>query len=311
MLLTLLATGLLAFSASPAVHAGNPAVTAPAVTRVEIAPATDNKVVIRSRDARQQLIATAVMADGTLQDVTRKATWTISSPALLSIDATGMAIPAGDGDITVTAAFEGQAATVNVSISGFATPLPINFRNQVVPMFTKLGCNGGGCHGKSGGQNGFRLSLLGFYPEDDYEFLRKESRGRRIFPGMPQESLLLKKAVGQSPHGGGKRMEAGSFEYNLLCQWIEQGMPYGAETDPSVASIQCLPETRTLQRNSQQQIAVIATYTDGTTEDVTRMALFEPNEAEMAESSVTGLVSTLDLTGEVAIMARYQGQVST
>ncbi|MFM7924227.1 MAG: DUF1549 domain-containing protein, partial [Planctomycetaceae bacterium] len=63
--------------------------------------------------------------------------------------------------------------------------------------------------------------------------------------------------------------------------------------------------------NSQQQIAVIATYTDGTTEDVTRMALFEPNEAEMAESSVTGLISTLDLTGEVAIMARYQGQVST
>lgn len=311
MLLSLLAAGGLSLPAVPVALGETPPAAAPAVARVEISPATDNKVVIRSRDARQQLIATAVMADGTLQDVTRTAAWTISSPALLSVDATGMAIPAGDGDVTVTATFEGQAATINVSISGFATPLPINFRNQVVPIFTKLGCNGGGCHGKSGGQNGFRLSLLGFYPEDDYEFLRKESRGRRIFPGMPQESLLLKKAVGQSPHGGGKRMEAGSFEYNLLCQWIEQGMPYGAETDPSVASIQCLPETRTLQRNSQQQIAVIATYTDGTTEDVTRMALFEANEAEMAESSVTGLVSTLDLTGEVAIMARYQGQVST
>jgi hypothetical protein len=128
---------------------------------------------------------------------------------------------------------------------------------------------------------------------------------------MPIESLLLKKAVGQSPHGGGKRMEPGSYEYNLMVQWIEQGMPWGTDQDPSVVSIRCEPEARVLTRGGKQQIAVIATYSDGSTEDVTRMALFEPNEAELAESSVTGLVSTLDLSGEVAIMARYQGQVST
>ncbi|MEI7699832.1 MAG: DUF1549 domain-containing protein [Planctomycetia bacterium] len=281
------------------------------VTRLETGPATEGRVVIRSRDARQQLIVTAFNDDGSVQDVTRDVTWTISDAAVLSVDPTGMAIPGADGNVKVTATLGDQSSTLDVSVSGFANPLPINFRNQVVPIFTKLGCNGGGCHGKSGGQNGFRLSLLGFYPEDDFEFLRKESRGRRIFPGMPEESLLLKKAVGQSPHGGGKRMDQGSYEYNLLVQWIEQGMPYGAETDASVVAIHCVPETQTLARNSKQQIAVIASYSDGTSEDVTRMALFEPNEAELAESSVTGLVSTLDLSGEVAIMARYQGQVAT
>ena len=281
------------------------------VARLETGPATEGRVVIRSRDARQQLIVTAFNEDGSVQDVTREVTWTISDAAVLSVDPTGMAIPGADGNVKVTATLGDKSSTLDVSVSGFANPLPINFRNQVVPIFTKLGCNGGGCHGKSGGQNGFRLSLLGFYPEDDFEFLRKESRGRRIFPGMPEESLLLKKAVGQSPHGGGKRMDQGSYEYNLLVQWIEQGMPYGAETDASVVAIHCVPETQTLARNSKQQIAVIAAYSDGTTEDVTRMALFEPNEAELAESSVTGLVSTLDLSGEVAIMARYQGQVAT
>jgi hypothetical protein len=155
------------------------------------------------------------------------------------------------------------------------------------------------------------LSLLGFVAEDDYEFLRKESRGRRIFPAVPGESLLIKKAIGRSPHGGGKRMDQGSYEYNLLVQWIEQGMPYGTDSDPYVVGIKCIPETRVMQRKSQQQISVIATYSDGTTEDVTRMALFEPNEPEMAESSTKGLVTTLDLSGEVAIMARYQGQVAT
>jgi hypothetical protein len=281
------------------------------IVRVEVGPAADGQVTIRSRDARQQLIATAVYEDGTLQDVTRDATWTISDPALLAVDATGMATPKGDGNVVVTASIDGKSTSLNVAVSGFANPLPVNFRNQIVPIFTKLGCNGGGCHGKSGGQNGFRLSLLGFYPEDDFEFLRKESRGRRIFPGMPVESLLLKKAVGQSPHGGGKRMDPGSYEYNLMVQWIEQGMPWGTDQDPSVVSIRCEPEARVLTRGAKQQIAVIASYSDGSTEDVTRMALFEPNEAELAESSVTGLVSTLDLSGEVAIMARYQGQVST
>lgn len=281
------------------------------VMKIEIGPSTTDAIAIRSRDARQQLLVSATHADGSLTDATRDVTWTISDPAVLQIDSTGMAVPSADGEITVTATLGDKSDTLKVSVTGFANPLPINFRNQVVPIFTKLGCNGGGCHGKSGGQNGFRLSLLGFVAEEDYEFLRKEARGRRIFPGMPQESLLLTKAIGANPHGGGKRMEQGSYEYNLLVQWIEQGMPYGADTDPYVTSIQCVPDARTLTRNSKQQIAVIATYSDGTTEDVTRMALYEANESEMAESSVTGLVSTLDLSGEVAIMARYQGQVAT
>jgi len=74
--------------------------------------------------------------------------------------------------------------------------LPINFPNQIVPIFTKLGCNAGGCHGKASGQNGFRLSLLGFEPSEDYEHLIKEARGRRIFPAAPERSLLLLKATG-------------------------------------------------------------------------------------------------------------------
>lgn len=280
--------------------------------RIELSPLSDaGTVVIRSRDARQQLLVTSIAADGTTADATRDAAWVVSDPSVLSIDSTGMAVPTGDGEVTVTATVGDKTTSVHVAVTGFANPLPISFQNQVVPIFTKLGCNGGGCHGKSGGQNGFKLSLLGFYPSDDFEFLRKESRGRRIFPAVPAESLLLKKAIGRSPHGGGKRMEADSKEYNLLVQWIEQGMPYGGDSDPIVTEIRCVPETRTMTQKAHQQIAVIATYSDGSTEDVTRMALFEPNEAEMAECSTTGLVSTLDLAGEVAIMARYQGQVAT
>src|SRR5438874_8569785 len=88
-------------------------------------------------------------------------------------------------------------------------PTTVAFTTDIRPLLTKLGCNSGGCHGKASGQNGFKISLLGFEPEVDYNALVKEARGRRLFPAAPDFSLLLLKASGQIAHGGGKRMEIG------------------------------------------------------------------------------------------------------
>lgn len=280
---------------------------------LEVGPTESGKVLqIRGRDARRQLFVSGRYSSGQLRDLTHQVKYSSTPEGVVAIDATGLATPLKDGDAKIVAIGpNGLKAEFPVHVEGVATQIPINFKNKIVPIFTKLGCNGGGCHGKASGQNGFKLSLLGFYPNDDYEFLVKENRGRRLFPSSPAGSLLLTKAVGSSPHGGGKRMEVDSYEYRMIYRWLEQGMPYGKATDPVVTKIQCLPETRTLDRGAEQQIAVVATYSDGSTEDVTRMALFEANDTDMAESTNTGVVKTLDLAGEVAIMARYQGQVST
>lgn len=280
---------------------------------IRIEPNESGKgVAIRGRDARQQLFVTGVYSSGQLHDFTRKVQFTSEPQGIVEIDSTGLVTPVSDGQTTLRAIAEGNLqAELPISVEGFTNQIPINFKNQIVPIFTKLGCNSGGCHGKSGGQNGFALSLLGFYPNEDYEFLVKEARGRRLFPAAPTQSLLLAKATGRTPHGGGKRMETGSYEYRMIARWIEQGMPYGSESDPFVTGIRCIPDTRVMDRGKDQQITVQAQYSDGSTEDVTRMALYEANDSEMAEAQETGLVKTLDLAGEVAIMARYQGQVST
>ena len=279
---------------------------------LEVGPtAKDKSIKISGQDARRQLYVSGVYSSGQFRDFTRKAKYTSQPAGVVSIDATGMITPLKDGQAKITATADGKSATVAITVNAFTKPMPINFKNKIVPIFTKLGCNSGGCHGKASGQNGFKLSLLGFYPEDDYEFLVKEARGRRLFPTSPGTSLLLMKATGTSPHGGGKRMEVGSHEYRLMARWISQGMPKGSDKDPVVTGIKCFPEGRLMDRGADQQISVIATYSDGSTEDVTRMALFEANDTEMAETTKTGIVKTLDLAGEVAIMARYQGQVST
>ena len=282
------------------------------LTQLRLEPNVGGKgILLRSRDGRQQLFATGIYSSGQLRDHTRSVQYSSEPAGIVQVDATGYMVPLKDGKAIVKAVGSNNiTADVPVEVTGVANDVPINFPNQIVPIFTKLSCNSGGCHGKASGQNGFKLGLLGFFPEDDHEFLVKEGRGRRIFPTSPGQSLLLTKPIGKSPHGGGKRMEADGYEYRLISRWIEQGMPYGSDKDPVVVSIKCLPEGRLMDRGADQQITVQATYSDGSTEDVTRMALFEANDPEMAEVSVTGLVKTLDLAGEVAIMARYQGQVA-
>jgi hypothetical protein len=180
-----------------------------------------------------------------------------------------------------------------------------------VPIFTKLGCNSGGCHGKASGQNGFKLSLLGFEPEVDYNALVKEARGRRLFPAAPDYSLVLLKASGGVAHGGGKRLEVGSDEYKLIRRWIAAGTPFGKPEDPVVTRISISPEHRLLTRQNKQQFAVYAHYSDGSVEDITRRAQYESNDTEIAVVDPAGLVRTLAMSGEAAIMARYQGHVTT
>jgi hypothetical protein len=190
-------------------------------------------------------------------------------------------------------------------------PRPLNFANDIVPILTKGSCNSGGCHGKAGGQNGFKLSLLGFEPQEDYEHIVKEARGRRIFPAAPEQSLLLTKGTAQTPHGGGKKLDPNSEDYADLVRWIREGMPYGKDSDPKMARISVEPAKLTMPLKGEQQLKVTAHYTDGSTRDVTKRALYEANEKAMAETSETGLVKLFDLPGDVAVMVRYQGKVST
>ena len=192
-----------------------------------------------------------------------------------------------------------------------AKPRPLNFTNDIAPILTKAGCNTGACHAKSGGgQRGFELSLLGFEPQEDYEHIVKEARGRRVFPSAPEQSLLVLKPANIVPHGGGKHLDPDSAEYKTLVRWISEGMRYGSEDDPVLESIDVQPKRMSMKVNSKQPLKVIAKYSDGSTRDVTHMALYEPNDKSMAETTEEGLVETLDIPGNVAVMVRYSGLVS-
>ncbi|GAC1475944.1 MAG: DUF1549 domain-containing protein [Isosphaeraceae bacterium] len=268
------------------------------------------RALLRGPDSVQQLAVEGVTKEANRLDLTARASYVSSDPQVVTVDSSGMLSANGDGSATVTIRAGAFEATVPVEVKDFAAGLPVNFTNQVVPVFTKLGCNSGGCHGKASGQNGFRLSLLGFEPTLDYETLIKEDRGRRVFPAAPEQSLLLRKATAQIPHGGGRKMEADSHEYRVVRRWIAAGLPFGQASDPSVARIEIYPDSRVMTRGTAQQMVVTAHYTDGATEDVTRWAQYQSNDTEVATVAEGGRVESRELSGQAAVMARYQGKVA-
>ena len=285
-----------------------PTYAAAPIVKLDAFPA---KLIIRGADDAPQLAITGTRDTGKTVDLTAEAKYAVSDGKILRVDEKGRVFPLANGSAEITATAGGFTAKVAVTITGTEAAQAINFANQIAPVLTKLSCNSGGCHGKISGQNGFRLSLLGFEPELDYMTLLKESRGRRLMPAAPDQSLFLLKGAGVVPHGGGKKMDVGSEEYKLLRRWIAAGMPYGQPNDPKVAKVTVFPEGRVVDRQSQQQLVVHAHYTDGTIEDVTRRAQYESNETEVATINESGLVQSLSMTGQAAVMVRFSGNVAT
>jgi len=186
---------------------------------------------------------------------------------------------------------------------------PVHFANDIQPILTKQGCNGGGCHGRASGQNGFKLSLFGFEPLEDYDHIVKEGRGRRISPAAPEQSLLLLKATNTVPHNGGRKLDSNSEEYKLIARWIRQGAPAGT-LNPGVTSVEVSPREKVVLKKSTEQLKVTARYSDGSSRDVTRTAVYDAVDKGMAAVTDAGLVTFGDLPGDAAVMVRYQGRVT-
>jgi hypothetical protein len=187
----------------------------------------------------------------------------------------------------------------------------LSFELDVMPVLTAASCNSGGCHGKSRGQNGFQLSLLGFDADADYAAIVEHDRGRRVFPSAPESSLLLQKASARLPHGGGLRLKPGSTNYETLRRWIAEGMPRALPADAQLVRIVVGPAERPLKPQSQVQLTVRATYTDGSQRDVTGLCAYQSSETPVAAVDASGLITAGKLPGEATIMARYMGQIAT
>lgn len=276
-----------------------------APARLEVFPP---KLALSGRDSSAQILVTRILPDGSREDLTADAAFEPSKTNWVRM-AGGRAFPMtdGEGSIRVTAA--GLTATIAVSSRDTNRETTVSFTHQVLPVLTRFSCNSGGCHGKISGQNGFRLSLLGFDPELDITTLTKEMRGRRVNVEAPERSLLLLKASGGIAHGGGKKFDTSSDEYKLLRRWVANGAAGPGASEAELLRLEIFPSMRQFIPEGRQQLVVQAHYSDGRIEDVTRMAQYESNDPEVAAIDASGVVRAGKRPGEAAVMVRHSGKI--
>jgi hypothetical protein len=278
----------------------------PAIGSLSIEP---SPILLHGANRQQQILVTAKPSSGPPIDVTHRCTISSSDPAVAAISGT-VVRSVGDGTAEVRVRLGTLSATVPVRVRDSGRFPPVHFANDVMPIFSKLGCNSAGCHGKTSGQNGFKLSVFGFDPDADYAALVKEARGRRVFPSAPEQSLLLLKPTGKIAHGGARRLAPDSADYLVLHEWIKQGVPVGEAGAPRAVSLRVSPAERVLGLKADQQILATAVFSDGTERDVTAAAGYTSNAAHVAEVDPGGRVRTGTAPGEAAITVHYMGHVA-
>ncbi len=257
-------------------------------------------------EARQTLIVEQKKDNLYVAQITKDATFTSSDENILRIKK-GVAIPVGNGKATITVTANAQTAKAEVTVTAMDKPFTWNFRNDVQPVLMKAGCATGACHGAASGQNGFKLSLRGYDDDGDWRTITHGTLGRRVVLSDPGESLLLLKPTQAVPHKGGERFKPDSLEYRILAEWIAAGTPPPSESDPRIERIEIIPDRVVLKAGMEQQLVVLAHYSDGSTSDVTHWCKFNSTEMTVTSVSDDGLLK-ISGQGEGAITAWYRSK---
>ena len=274
--------------------------------KLEILPST---ISLTGPAASQRLVVEGEFEDGHQEDLTSKVKVSSSNPKIASIGESNVAQPKADGQASLEASFQGRRATAQVEVKGSSAPVTWSFRNQVLPVMTKVGCNSGACHGAAAGKNGFKLTLRGYDPELDYVTLTRQALARRTVRLEPARSLILLKPTLTIQHGGGQRFPVGSPEYQVMAGWIAAGMPPPLESDPRIQDLEVLPRQVSLPAGSEQQILVRARFSDGHVEDVTRWAKYTSGDDSVANVDPYGHVKMRGY-GEAAVTVWYLSRVA-
>jgi hypothetical protein len=265
-------------------------------------------VTLTGNFARAQLLVANGTGDGA-DDLTGSATYQTSDPKIVTISPGGRLLAVGNGNANITVTVSGVTKSVPVTVSSMSDRPEIGFVEHVMPVLSKAGCNAGACHASQYGKGGFKLSVFAFSPNDDYTAIVRDGFGRRSDLEDPAHSLFLLKPTGAVPHEGGKRLQSGSVDHQLLIQWLKNGAPRPNPAAPAVTALKVEPSRRVGPAGFGQQLQVLATYADGRTVDVTHWAKYDSLDDSVLRVDADGRVRTVG-KGQGAALVRFEGQAA-
>ena len=185
---------------------------------------------------------------------------------------------------------------------------PVDFDSQIVPIFTKAGCNVAACHGAAAGRGGFHLSLWGLNADADYASIVRQYKGRRVNLAKPEESLLLLKGGGQMDHGGEDALSQAAGGEQRLLNWIQGGAR--RESKRQLAGLLVSPAGTTRVRIGQAvTFMATAVYDSGAREDVTKWAVFAADDPASVILNDEPSTARVTRGGRHVVLARFMNQV--
>ena len=270
-----------------------------------------NNILLTGPESSQQLVVTQILDSGRTADQTRDVDYTSSDDEIVEVSSQGVITPKNEGQTTVEVRRGSWTTRIPVKVQGIRSPIPVSFRGDIQPILTKAACNSGGCHGKAEGQNGFKLSVFAFDDTFDHDSITRHGRGRRINVAAPDTSLILRKATGLVPHGGGRKVPVNGLWYMQLNRWIKEGALLDTEEGNRIERLEVYPQALEVEANTGHQLQVYAVDSSGNKQCVTREAEFFSNTEAVARPDQDGWVHVDDVPGEATILVRYRGKIET
>lgn len=272
-----------------------------------------SEVRLNGNFSQAQLLVTRTNENGEVsdrsEDLTSLARYSSSDDAIAVVQPNGRILPVANGATRITIEAEGMAHEVPVTVEGMVEQPGVAFVTDVLPVLNKAGCNMGACHAAQYGQGGFKLSVFGFDPDADREAIVRDRHQRRVNLIEPQKSLFLQKPSMQVAHGGGRRLDKDSRDYELLAAWLKSGAPGPVKEPPVVTELKLAPMQRVGDIGLKQQLRVEAVYSDGSVRDVTAWARYDSLDDGVLAVSEQGLAETIG-KGQAPLMVRYEGQAA-
>ncbi len=237
-----------------------------------------------------QLAALAHFSDDTAEDVTARAEWTSSDPAVVTIDESGLATAVGEGVATVIAAYGGfESAPTTITVEGPEPPAALQAL-RILPELSFL---------KAGGT--LQFTAIGVYDDGSSVQLTDQLTWRTsdsAVAAISQDGLVTAVAKGSAEI----RVERGDLmSPSVVIQvW-----------DAELVAVQIEPPGGTLHAGSAVTLSLEATgvFSDGATVELTKIASWASSDPTLATVD-GGLVSAMNKSGVARITAEFGGITS-
>ncbi len=233
----------------------------------------------------QQFTVTGTFSDGTTQNLTNElAVWRSSNPSVATINGSGLAQTGSTGPLQISASFGGQTATAVFSVSAAnLTSLSISPSSASVALGTPQ-----------------QFSAVGRFSDGTTENLTSQVNwlsSATYIAGINAQGLATGVGVGTA------QISASMNGQNATASPMQV-------TAATLVSLAVSPSSASLMSGTTQQFTATATFSDGTTQDVTSQTLWQSTNTGVLSISAQGL-GTANGAGSAAISATYGGQSYT